>query len=112
MILQELTRFYNRLLDNPQVDICEPGFSKENISFKIVLTENGEIFDKDRTIQDLRVTDGKNLRPVKITVPKFDGKRASGIKPYFLWDKTDYIIGMRKNTNTGQEERMPKHNKA
>ncbi|HGY55360.1 MAG TPA: type I-C CRISPR-associated protein Cas8c/Csd1 [Caldithrix abyssi] len=112
MILQELTRFYNRLLDNPQVDICEPGFSKENISFKIVLTENGELFDKDRPIQDLRVTDGRNVRPVKITVPKFDGKRANGIKPYFLWDKTDYIIGMRKNTNTGQEERMPKHNKA
>ena len=112
MILQELTRFYNRLLDNPQVDICEPGFSKENISFKIVLTENGELFDKDRPIQDLRVTDGRNVRPVKITVPKFDGKRTSGIKPYFLWDKTDYIIGVKKDEKSGEEKITPKHHQA
>jgi len=41
MILQELTTFYKRLLENPEIDICEPGFSKENISFKIVIDNKG-----------------------------------------------------------------------
>ncbi len=112
MILQELARFYDRLLENPDVEICEPGFSDENISFRIVLTENGELFDKTRPIDDLRMPEGNNLRPVKITVPKFDGKRTSGIKPYFLWDKTDYIIGFRKDQNTSEEIYMPKHHSA
>lgn len=115
MILQELTHFYERLLNNPDIDICEPGFSKENISFKIIINENGELVDKNHPIIDLRESDGKNLRPIKIKVPKFDGKRTSGIKPYFLWDKTDYLIGIKAEVSSdGQqiEKETPQHNRS
>jgi hypothetical protein len=55
MILQELTTFYEKLLNNPDIEISEPGFSKENISFKIVIDKEG----KFKTLEDLRVTSGK-----------------------------------------------------
>ena len=115
MILQELNRFYDKLLANPDIEICEPGFSKENISFKIIINEDGSLFAPDNPIEDLRESDGKNVRPVKITVPKLDGKRASGIKPYFLWDKTDYVIGIKKDKDNKDdiiEIETPKHHEA
>jgi CRISPR-associated protein Csd1 len=103
MILQELTHLYGRLAANPEIDICPPGFSRENISFKIVIKENGELFDPDNPITDLRSKEGKNLIPKKIMVPKFDGKRANGVKPYFLWDKSDYIIGVKRDLKAEME---------
>ena len=98
MILQELTTLYQRLQNNPDLDICEPGFSKENISFKIVIDRDGNF----KALEDLRTTEGKNVRPVKIPVPKFDGKRAGGIKAYFLWDKSDYTIGWKKDEKASE----------
>lgn len=109
MILQELNHLHDRLLAKPEPDITEPGFSRENISFKIILTEDGELFDPSRPIVDLR---DEELRPQKIIVPKFDGKRTSGIKPYFLWDKTDYVIGLKKDPKVNDrivEIPTPKH---
>jgi len=112
MILQELNRLYDRLSNEPEIDISEPGFSKENISFKIIITPQGTLQDRQNAITDLRIAEGKNVRPVRITVPKFDGKRTSGVKPYFLWDKTDYIIGL-KNISTDSssvaEQQTPQH---
>ncbi|RMH61960.1 MAG: hypothetical protein D6677_10890, partial [Calditrichaeota bacterium] len=110
MILQELTKYYHRLKNDPKADITQPGFSKENISFRIKLTIDGKLSDLENPIEDLRTQKGKNLVPFKITVPKFDGKRTSGIKPYFLWDKSDYIIGIKK-VNEG-EVPTPKHHQA
>ena len=110
MILQELTKYYFRLNDNPEADINEAGFSKENISFRIKITLDGQFTDPENPIEDLRTQKGKNFIPFKITVPKFDGKRTNGIKPYFLWDKTDYLIGIKKvNEN---EILTPKHHDA
>lgn len=107
MILQELSRHYNRLLENPDVDICEPGFSPEKISFRIVISKEGDFIN----LEDLREPDDKkNLIPSTINVPKFDGKRASGIKPYFLWDKSHYTIGIKLEDNI--EKETPEHQKA
>ncbi|MFZ0391519.1 MAG: type I-C CRISPR-associated protein Cas8c/Csd1 [Calditrichia bacterium] len=112
MILQELHHLYKRLAQNPEIDIAEPGFSKENISFSITITEDGELFDPENPISDLR---DEELRPQKITVPKFEGKRTSGIKAYFLWDKTDYVLGLKKDPsvkNSVVEKETPEHHKA
>ncbi len=104
MILQELTALYQRLRENPDTEVCEPGFARENISFKIVIDGDGNF----KHLEDLRVIKGKQVVPVKITVPKFDGKRASGIRPYFLWDKSDYTVGYALK-DTGEEEKPEHH---
>lgn len=109
MILQELSRYYIKLLKDPGIEICEPGFSPENINFRIVISENGEFLN----LEDLRELDErKNLRPRIIEVPKFDGKRASGIKPYFLWDKSQYTLGIGKDNDSENEVSKPEHKKA
>ena len=107
MILQELSRYYKKLLENPEIDICEPGFSPEKISFRIVISKEGEFIN----LEDLREKDEKkNFSPRIINVPKFDGKRANGIKPYFLWDKSHYTIGIKSDDNI--EKETPEHQKA
>lgn len=110
MILQELTKLYERLLKNPDIDVSESGFSRENISFKIVLDQEGRF----KRLEDLRNMEGSNARPVRIEVPKFDGKRTVGVKSYFLWDKSDYTIGRRKNEKSDALSvlDMPDHHSA
>jgi CRISPR-associated protein Csd1 len=107
MILQELSRYYKRLLENPEIEICEPGFSPEKISFRIVISKGGDFLN----LEDLREPDDKkNLISRIINVPKFDGKRASGIKSYFLWDKSHYTIGIKSEDSI--EKETPEHQKA
>ncbi len=107
MILQELSKYYQRLLEDPKINICEPGFSPEKISFRIVISKNGTFLN----LEDLRELDEKNNpRPTIMDVPKFDGKRANGIKPYFLWDKSHYTIGIKSEASA--EDETPEHNSA
>ena len=93
MILNELSKYYQRLLKDPDVAICEPGFSPEKISFRIVITKEGKFVN----LEDLRTED--KLKPIPIIVPKFDGKVTSGIKPDFLWGKSHYTIGTKSVEN-------------
>ncbi|NPA95380.1 MAG: type I-C CRISPR-associated protein Cas8c/Csd1 [Thermodesulfobacteria bacterium] len=88
MILQALNSYYQRLLDDPTVDIPTPGSSRENISFALVLAQDGALLD----VEDLREQAGKKLRPRKMIVPA-SFKRSVGVKANFLWDTTSYVLG-------------------
>lgn len=100
MILQELNRYYERKAAEPQATIPSYGTSVENISFALVLNENGELLD----VEDLRLQNGRQLRPRKMVVPAAE-KKASGIKPNFLWDSTSYVLGL---DDKGKKERTEK----
>ncbi len=99
MILQALNSYYNRLLEDPDIDIPRQGTSRENISFALVLLPNGSLVD----VEDLRVQEGKKKRPRKLTVPAWPAKRASGVKANFLWDTTAYVLG---EDDKGKPERV------
>lgn len=88
MILQSLHGYYERMSADPDSGMPPYGTSMENISFALVLDGDGNL----RDIEDLRELDGKKLRPRKILVPIAE-KKASGIKPNFLWDTTNYVLG-------------------
>ncbi|MCF8031334.1 MAG: type I-C CRISPR-associated protein Cas8c/Csd1, partial [Desulfohalobiaceae bacterium] len=90
MMLQALTSYYQRLLDDPDIDIPEPGFSKENIHFELVISTSGELLQVNNI--QLPPQKGRNLVARKVSVPKDKG-RTSAIHPYFLWDKTKYVLG-------------------
>lgn len=87
MILHALNNYYERMLDTPDSGMPSFGTSIENISFALVLGEDGTL----RGVEDLRELDGKKLRPRKIPVPSAE-KKASGIKANFLWDATGYVL--------------------
>jgi len=89
MILQALSNYYERMATVPESGMPPYGTSVENISFALVLGEDGTL----RDIEDLREQIGKKKRPRKILVPAAE-KKASGVKANFLWDATGYVLGL------------------
>lgn len=95
MILSELYKLYNRLIQDPECRECLPqlGMSSQKISFIVILTPEGKLLD----IQDgkIEVTNGKktSLTPRNLLVP--GGAHSSGdtVSPRLLWDKIEYIFG-------------------
>src|SRR6516225_9997078 len=96
MILQSLYALYDRLANDESYDIAEPGFSPQQISFRILIFPDGSFKFHDARQKDAQGT----LRPVRMTVPG-DGQR-SGSKPvpFFTWDNALYLLGLPpKNRN-------------
>ncbi|MFW6106850.1 MAG: type I-C CRISPR-associated protein Cas8c/Csd1, partial [bacterium] len=101
MILQALNRYYDRARNEAENEVPPYGFSVQRISFCVVLEPDGTLYD----IHDLRVPDGRRLKPVSLALPHPGGKRTSGIRPYFLWDKTDYVFGRNADTEAQGNKR-------
>lgn len=100
MILHALNSYYERMLNTPDSGMPSFGTSIENISFALVLAEDGTL----RGVEDLREQDGKKLRPRKMPVPAAE-KKANGIKPNFLWDATGYVLGRDDKGNQERTDR-------
>lgn len=104
MILQALHGYYERMCENPDSGMPPYGTSMENISFALVLDGDGNL----RSIEDLREQEGKKLHARKMPVPIAE-KKASGIKPNFLWDTTSYVLGKGKEKDDETEEKKRKN---
>jgi CRISPR-associated protein Csd1 len=91
MILQALCAYYERMRNNSEIDIAEPGFSAENIHAEILLNRNGNLLQ----FNDLRVQDKSKLIPRKFIVPQSCKRTGSKPyeKPFFLWDNTGFVLG-------------------
>jgi CRISPR-associated protein Csd1 len=90
MILQALNKYYQRLRENPDVDMPPLGFGKQKIHFCLVINGDGKIVQT----RDLRDMSGKKPIPIQLTVPQMNKKRTVGIEPNFTWDNTGYVLGM------------------
>lgn len=88
MILHALNNYYERMLNTPDSGMPTFGTSIENISFALVLGEDGSL----RNVEPLYELDGKKRRPFKLPVPAAV-TRTSGVKANFLWDKASYVFG-------------------
>lgn len=94
MILQALNSYYERLKNEPEIDIPEFGYSKEKVSFSLVLSKNGDLVD----IKDIRELNDKGKAfPVLLSVPKLKGRQGKNPPPYFLWDNSKYVLGIDNN---------------
>lgn len=100
MILQSLAQLYDRLAENPENGLPKPGYSLQNISFRVVLHMDGSLVD----IQDARTSEttvdkkGKektNARPTPKLVPGQAKPPGQGINPCFLWDNSAYMLGYK-----------------
>ena len=91
MILQSLNAYYRRLENAPDIDIAPFGFSRQKISFCVVLNDDG-------TLHDIIPEDDGNAdkpRPKLLVVPGGAKPSGSGINPCFLWDNTGYMLGFK-----------------
>lgn len=93
MIVQSLYERYEQLLQDPASGMSKPGYSSDKVSFVLEIDEDGQL----RNIVDIRVQKGKKLVPVRMMVPEHP-VRTSGIKPFFLSDKAEYVLGILADT--------------
>ncbi len=91
-ILQALHSYYDRMAARGEAE--KPGWSREKISFCIVLSDVGEPIQ----VLDIRDQNGPQARPRLLEVPAAV-TRTVGIKPNFLWDKTAYVLGVTAGTS-------------
>lgn len=90
MILQELTRLYDRLEADPDTDVAPVGSIVQGVAFAVVLDTEGRLVQ----FEDLRVTEGKKVRLYPMTLPGNSKKTGSGINSSLQgWDRTDYLLG-------------------
>ena len=89
MILQALYSAYQRLAENPDVDIAPPGFQYVDFDYAIQLRKDGTFAG----FLSLADEDG-NLR--RFLVPSAV-KRSSGVASNLLWDKPDYVFLLPKS---------------
>jgi CRISPR-associated protein Csd1 len=96
-ILQALNSYYDRMAARGEAE--PPGYSREKISYAILLTPDGTVAD----VQDIRDTTGKKPFPIMMNVPA-GAKKASGIIANRLWDKAAYVLGveLKENEKTAQ----------
>lgn len=106
MILASLARYYRRLatqnddVGNPKVPPY--GFSEEKIGWILVL-------DKEGRLQDAvpNFTADKKQQPKLMSVPQSFKRPGTTPKPFFLWDKTAYALGVEANKDKVQAKAEP-----
>ena len=106
MIITALNSYYERLFEKGEV--LPQGFSKEKISYTIVLSRAGEVVD----VQDIRDTSGKKPQPKLLAVPQPPKRAGSGANPCFMWDKTSYVLGVTAKEDAKALKRLPKEHAA
>ncbi len=91
MILGALNDYYYRLVERQEEGISPYGYSMEKISYAIVLNAEGVVVD----VNDLRDHSGKKPVPKLLSVPA-PFKRTSGVQSFYLWDKSSYVLGLKR----------------
>lgn len=101
MIISELVQYYED--EATRGNIPQRGWSAERVSYEIRLNENGELIG----LQSIRVQEqrGKTIKdvPIKLNVPQHE-PRTSGIKPFFLCDKAEFLFGLNGDYGVGASE--------
>jgi CRISPR-associated protein Csd1 len=117
MILQALYDYYQILLNDPDVEIAEPGYSAAKISFALNLSSKGELLDILPFTS--KYFDGKKERERTyrfMVVPEQVKKTGINPLPNFLWDSVPFMLGISDKDTDDPEwsrkrfESFKKHN--
>ncbi|QIM68373.1 type I-C CRISPR-associated protein Cas8c/Csd1 [Basfia succiniciproducens] len=106
MILSSLARYYQRLaketdsVGNPKVPSY--GFSEEKIGWVLVINQDGQLVD---VVPNL--SDGKKPLAKSMVVPQSFKRPGVTPKPFFLWDKTAYVLGVESNKDKATAKEQP-----
>ena len=102
MILNSLDTLYDRLKHDVAYKVAPPGYSLQKVSFKVVLTLKGALFE----IQEAREPVHGNLRPKQVLVPGEAKPTGSGLNPCLLWDNSGYMLGYKADDKNPQRTRQ------
>ena len=103
MILQRLAEHYDRIAasNKDEMQLAPPGFSRQKISFCVVLEPDGRL----TSIQSLQQQDGKKLVATSMNVPGQNKPPGQGINPCFLWDNASYLLGWSSDADADKAAR-------
>jgi CRISPR-associated protein Csd1 len=99
MILQALSRYYERAQADPELNLAPLCFEWKAIPFVLVLAADGSL----RRIEDTRDPSDKKSRGRQFLVPQPE-KRTVGVSANLLWDTTEYVLGITRKD--GKAERV------
>jgi CRISPR-associated protein Csd1 len=91
MIIEALNAYYERLAADPKSDVAAAGFSRQKISFCVVLNDDGSLHEFKNLVN---VDGGKKSTP-SLTVLGNSKPSGQGINPCFLWDNAAYMLGYK-----------------
>jgi CRISPR-associated protein Csd1 len=91
MILQRLAEHYDRIAasDDEDSQLAPPGFSRQKISFCIVLEPDGRL----NQIKSESVQKGNRDVAKPMLLPGQGKPPGQGLNPRFLWDNASYMLG-------------------
>lgn len=92
MIFQELYQLYDRLRLDSDYGVPPLGKSLQKITFKVLIRADGSLLD----IVDVRDHSRKSPRPLQLKVLGGAKPSGSGLNPSFLWDNTQYMLGVKE----------------
>ena len=99
MILQELSRYYQRLLEDPEASVPVENWSSEKAAWELRIAEDGRLMG----VTPLTAGEGKDLRRfIVMQVPEHTS-RTAGVLPFFLCDNAAYLLGL--DEKRGEEKR-------
>lgn len=100
MILSALNNYYQRLAERQEEGVAPYGYSQEKISYAIVLSESGQAVG----VIDLCDYSGRQRVERLLQVPSSFKRPGTGSKPFFLWDKTSYVLGVGKRSDRTEQD--------
>ncbi|MCU0797374.1 MAG: type I-C CRISPR-associated protein Cas8c/Csd1 [Akkermansiaceae bacterium] len=114
MILQSLNHLYRRLAEDPDNGLPTPGYSLQNITFCIVIREDGTVVQfldarKSVIAIDKNGKERSSIVPIEILVPGQSKSSGQGINPCTLWDNLTYLAGYPqpdRNTEKAEKNRI------
>ncbi|SAL65023.1 type I-C CRISPR-associated protein Cas8c/Csd1 [Caballeronia telluris] len=95
MIFSALAQHYDRQAKRGKLPAF--GLSQEKISFALLLAKDGTLVDVD----DIRDHEGKRPKWKLLTVPASFKRPGISPAPFFLWDKTAFVLGVEQKAGSG-----------
>ncbi|MEG1425907.1 MAG: type I-C CRISPR-associated protein Cas8c/Csd1 [Gordonibacter sp.] len=92
MILNELHQYYLRLRDSADSPVPSRFWSIEKASWEIEIAQDGRLISV-LSLESSGTGDEKARKSIEMSVPEHDGRSGTALKPYFLCDKSDYVLG-------------------
>ena len=89
MILTRLREYYQRLEADPNADVVPAGWSRQKVSFRVVLHPDGKL----HAVQNVTEPKGNKQIPVPTLVPGVGARSGTKPKPNVLWDNAKYLFG-------------------
>ena len=103
MILRRLAEHYDRMAasGNEETELAPPGFSRQKISFCVVLEPDGRL----NQFQSIQQKVGKAIVGTTMVVPGQGKPPGQGLNPCFLWDNASYLLGWNAHPDADKKAR-------